>query len=314
VLLAQDGRSALALYELERPDLVLMDVLMPGMSGTQLAEKIKDIDPHARMIVLTCMDETREVVKLMRLGVLEYLVKPCERDELLAAVNRSLSARTLMEPTYVQTPTTCAVEDAVRRAVAEKVPLILSGRSGSGRHTILKKALSDLGFTRVVFAPAAAGNVAGTLRKALARYDDAVEAVCLEFAAEGDDEQRMAEARLLVARVRALLDQLRESLREPVLFVVGLVDVSSRPPRPPRGPEPAHAVEAYVKSPGERPEELPAMVRHFCSLEATPRASFAETDTWLRQLSSTMAYSPRLDTVRFVRAAAMRPALVSARA
>ena len=90
VVEATDGLEAVKAYERLRPGAVLLDVTMPTMDGLVALEKIKAIDPDARVAMLTVMGQMEVVVEAKRLGARDFIVKPCDATRLISAVNRLL--------------------------------------------------------------------------------------------------------------------------------------------------------------------------------------------------------------------------------
>ncbi|NUR57553.1 MAG: response regulator transcription factor [Catenulispora sp.] len=87
---AADGRAALAEVERGRPDLVVLDVLMPGMDGLTACRRLRAADPHLPVLMLTARDLTGDRVAGLDAGADDYLAKPFELDELLARVRALL--------------------------------------------------------------------------------------------------------------------------------------------------------------------------------------------------------------------------------
>ncbi|MFD0638392.1 response regulator transcription factor [Catenulispora yoronensis] len=87
---AADGRAALAEVEQARPDLVVLDVLMPGMDGLTACRRLRAGDPHLPVLMLTARDLTGDRVAGLDAGADDYLAKPFELDELLARVRALL--------------------------------------------------------------------------------------------------------------------------------------------------------------------------------------------------------------------------------
>ncbi|HEV1998133.1 MAG TPA: response regulator [Candidatus Dormibacteraeota bacterium] len=90
VATASDGREALALMRVERPDLVLTDLMMPGMDGAELTSVIK-ADPelkHIPVMVLTALKEQRERDHLMALGADAFAAKPYDSAELTEKIRK----------------------------------------------------------------------------------------------------------------------------------------------------------------------------------------------------------------------------------
>lgn len=87
---ADDGLIALERYFLEKPDLVLLDLVMKGMNGLDVLAKLTEMDPDARVIVISAdvQDSSREMA--LAAGATGFLNKPVDRAALLAAVSHAL--------------------------------------------------------------------------------------------------------------------------------------------------------------------------------------------------------------------------------
>ncbi|HWE40687.1 MAG TPA: response regulator [Isosphaeraceae bacterium] len=90
---AADGAEAVASYERLRPDLVTMDLVMPVMGGLEALRRIRAIDPGARIVVVTALDQKQALLDSIRDGALDFVVKPFERDRLVGLL-RKLGAST----------------------------------------------------------------------------------------------------------------------------------------------------------------------------------------------------------------------------
>lgn len=96
VLEATDGEEALALIQMERPPLAILDVMMPGMTGLDVARSVM-ADPETagtRVILLSAKGQTSEIEKGLVTGAAAYLVKPFAPRELAARVAEILAQRT----------------------------------------------------------------------------------------------------------------------------------------------------------------------------------------------------------------------------
>ena len=88
-MIAEDGGKALELYRLFRPDLVLLDIMLPVMDGWAVCAKIRETD-KTPIIMLTAKGETTDKVTGLEMGADDYIVKPFEMKELLARVHAVL--------------------------------------------------------------------------------------------------------------------------------------------------------------------------------------------------------------------------------
>jgi two-component system chemotaxis response regulator CheY len=90
---AEDGLTALERYFVQRPAVVILDLVMKGMYGLDVLAKLREMDPDARVIVVSADVQTssRELVETG--GAVGFLNKPVEADSLLSAVRRALQER-----------------------------------------------------------------------------------------------------------------------------------------------------------------------------------------------------------------------------
>ena len=90
---AADGMAALERYSLEKPDLVVLDLVMGGMGGLDVLQKLREIDSQARIIVATAdiQTSTREMAE--QAGSRGFVTKPIRKEELLSLVNSVLEER-----------------------------------------------------------------------------------------------------------------------------------------------------------------------------------------------------------------------------
>jgi two-component system chemotaxis response regulator CheY len=92
VVEAKDGSAALEKYPAERPDLVLLDLTMLGLSGIQVLAKLREMDRLARVVIAAAdlKNSTRALIRSV--GIANYIVKPFGRDQVLDAVRVALQA------------------------------------------------------------------------------------------------------------------------------------------------------------------------------------------------------------------------------
>src|SRR5215813_14712535 len=90
---ASSGEEALErLQKGLEPDLVLLDLLMPGIDGLQTLEQLREMRPGVKIVMLSCVNDTRKVVQAMRLGAHDYLTKPFQKAELDAVIDQCLAS------------------------------------------------------------------------------------------------------------------------------------------------------------------------------------------------------------------------------
>lgn len=89
-LAATNGQEGLNVALREKPDLILLDLRMPGMSGLEVLEALKEKRCNIPAILITAYGSEDIIVRALRLGVRDYIARPFEVDEVLAAVDRAL--------------------------------------------------------------------------------------------------------------------------------------------------------------------------------------------------------------------------------
>jgi DNA-binding NarL/FixJ family response regulator len=99
---AADGQAALVAAERLHPDVVLMDVRMPGMDGVEATRRLVADDPQARVIILTTFDDETYVFEGLRAGALGYLLKDLSGEELARAIRTVMSGGALIEPSVAR--------------------------------------------------------------------------------------------------------------------------------------------------------------------------------------------------------------------
>ncbi|MFA6111709.1 MAG: sigma-54 dependent transcriptional regulator [Candidatus Latescibacterota bacterium] len=171
-LLADEGYEVEAVVSAEEalrqaqarpPDLVLMDLSLPGMDGIAAMEALRAAGLDAQVIVMTAYGRVESAVRAMKLGAYHYLEKPFDNDELLNLVARALEQRRLTrQVTVLQTQldqqyslenmvgvsgAMQAVFTQVTRVAASEVTVLVEGESGTGKELIVR-ALHRLGSRR----------------------------------------------------------------------------------------------------------------------------------------------------------------------
>ena len=82
-----NGREGLALYEKLKPDLVFLDIVMPVMSGLEVLKKIKEMNPHATVVMLTSIADRESVIASKKAGAFSYLLKPFKTEQVRHVVD-----------------------------------------------------------------------------------------------------------------------------------------------------------------------------------------------------------------------------------
>jgi DNA-binding NtrC family response regulator len=90
---ASNGLEAMALFHESPPDVVLLDLRIPGMDGLEILSNIKKFDPSIEVLMLTGHGDRESVQKGMQTGALEYIMKPIDIDELTSKINKAMKKR-----------------------------------------------------------------------------------------------------------------------------------------------------------------------------------------------------------------------------
>jgi DNA-binding NtrC family response regulator len=157
--LAKNGReirvtsdSALALRELQswRPDVIISDVRMPGLSGLELLELLGERVPEADVLMMTAFDDMPTVVTAMRKGAVDFLVKPIDLHELRRTVDRLFADRALKRSQSEVAPDRTSALDVlvgrsarmietfkmIGQAAAVRTTVLIRGESGTGKELV----------------------------------------------------------------------------------------------------------------------------------------------------------------------------------
>jgi two-component system chemotaxis response regulator CheY len=92
VIQAENGREAVDLYASSRPDVVLLDITMPEMDGLAALKAIKQLDPGARVAMVTAMGQQAIVMEAIKAGARDFVLKPFQPARVVAAIENLLAA------------------------------------------------------------------------------------------------------------------------------------------------------------------------------------------------------------------------------
>jgi DNA-binding NtrC family response regulator len=161
------------------PDLVMLDMRMPGMSGEEVFARLHDAHPELRIIFLTAFGSVEGAVLAMRNGAFDYLQKPFKREDLLLVVKRALSHATLErevqtlrgrlealgETDQPQSRSAAMLEqiEKCRRAAPTDATVMILGESGTGKEVMARYIHSQSKRQRGPFVPVECSAMPGTL-------------------------------------------------------------------------------------------------------------------------------------------------------
>jgi NarL family two-component system response regulator LiaR len=95
---AENGMQALTMVKTKKPDVILLDLVMPQMDGLTAIPRIKEIDPNAKILVLTSFAEGDRVYQAIKSGALGYMLKDSTRDQLLQSIRDVSQGRASLHP------------------------------------------------------------------------------------------------------------------------------------------------------------------------------------------------------------------------
>lgn len=89
---AADGQQAIERYIELRPDVCTVDIVMPGFDGLHAVRGIRAVNPAARIVVVSAIEQKQVLAEAFKLGASDFIVKPFQRDNLVATLEQQLGA------------------------------------------------------------------------------------------------------------------------------------------------------------------------------------------------------------------------------
>jgi two-component system response regulator HydG len=159
---AEDGVAALRVASERPPDVVVTDLDMPNMGGMELLKRLREIDPHLPVIVVTSLQDLGAAVQAMRAGAEDYLNKPVDFDALAVALERALEHREVraeaenlrrqiqdrddngLQGLIGASPVMQRVYRVARQVASSRATVLITGESGTGKGEVAR-AIHALG-------------------------------------------------------------------------------------------------------------------------------------------------------------------------
>ena len=124
-----DGRDALELFRRERPDVVLMDLRLPGLSGVEAILAIRQEFPDARVIVLTTYDSDEDIFRAIQSGAKSYLMKDMSKAEIVGAIRAVHAGQERLPPSIADRLAERRRRPELTLREMEVLQLLVKGRS-----------------------------------------------------------------------------------------------------------------------------------------------------------------------------------------
>ena len=152
VEISSSGEEALDKHSTQSFGLVLLDLLMPGMDGIEVLKKIKKIEPHAVIIIITAYPSVESAISAMKMGAFDYIQKPFKHDELLLTVKRAIEHKKLQEENIRlkedlgkkfsfeniigKSTGMKSIFEVIKAAAPSRSTILIQGESGTGKELV----------------------------------------------------------------------------------------------------------------------------------------------------------------------------------
>jgi two-component system response regulator AtoC len=155
VHLAESGEKAMEIVTAEKPHLILLDLMLPGISGLEVLRRVRENEPETIVIMMTAYEILEKAVEAMKLGAYDYLLKPFKINDLKNTIRRALETLSLRLRVREHLKSEKGrhsfgrivgesrrfrdvLEMAQRVALSEKTTVLLQGESGTGKELLAK--------------------------------------------------------------------------------------------------------------------------------------------------------------------------------
>ncbi|MFO7556477.1 MAG: sigma-54 dependent transcriptional regulator [Desulfobacterales bacterium] len=151
VITAPNGYEALKIIDNESPDLVLLDIWMPGIDGIETLKEIKKDNPHIQVIIISGHGSIETAVKATKLGAFDLIEKPLSIDKVILAINNALNFRRLEEENrYLRkktleknsitgnSPPIQALKKQIAVAAPTEAWILITGENGTGKELVAR--------------------------------------------------------------------------------------------------------------------------------------------------------------------------------
>jgi two-component system response regulator PilR (NtrC family) len=154
VEISGDGKEGLAKHEQRAFDLILLDLILPGMGGLDVLQAVRRIDPQALVVIITANASVESAIEAMKRGAFDYVQKPFKHEELLMTIARALDHRRLQEENVRlreelgrkfsfgsiigKSKVMESVFDLIKAAAPTRSTILIQGESGTGKELVAR--------------------------------------------------------------------------------------------------------------------------------------------------------------------------------
>ncbi len=180
ILTAQNGKEALEQVKEGSPDLIIMDIKMPGRNGIDVLREIKSIDPKSLVIIMTAYGTTETAIEAMKYGAFDYILKPFPIPQMKGLVEKALSLRRMMKQEVIYaspegeeidegeriigaSPKMQEIYKIVGQIAPSDVTVLLRGESGTGKELFARAIYQHSSRSNLPFLPVNCAAIPDTL-------------------------------------------------------------------------------------------------------------------------------------------------------
>lgn len=147
VITAEDGESGITRTSEELPDLILLDIWMPGIDGIETLNRLKRLYPKLPIVIMSGHGTIEAAVKATKLGAYDFIEKPLSIEKVILAIGRALETSRLMQENLIlkgeerhliigKSEVISKLREDIESAAQSKAPVLLTGENGTGKEVV----------------------------------------------------------------------------------------------------------------------------------------------------------------------------------